>query len=141
MIHSRFLCFEYLPLSSLFRSFKNLFLRRVLFIISFERLLFMNGKWLPRAYSACKVRDSLDVYGVFLLILPETFYVSVFWSYIKITYDNMIFITGWMQSETSIQVPWMSMNIVLIWITRTAKQPFDFSKVNFYIKGFDCFFL
>ena len=33
------------------------------------------------------------------------------------------------------------MNIVLVLIIRTAKQPIDFSEVNFYVKGFDLIFL
>ena len=34
----------------------------------------------------------------------------------------------------------MGMSIVLICIIRTAKQPFDFSEVNFYMKSFDWIF-
>ena len=58
----------------------------------------INARWIFWVFKACRFFDEVCQ----VEILTETFYVSVFWSYIKITHDNMIFITWWIQSQSLI---------------------------------------
>ena len=48
----------------------------------------INARWIFLVFKACVFFDKVCQIG----IVAETFYVSVFWSYIEITHDNMIFI-------------------------------------------------
>ena len=47
----------------------------------------INARWIFWVFKACK----FFVEVCQIEIVAETFYVSVFWSYIKIKHDNMIF--------------------------------------------------
>ena len=49
----------------------------------------INTRWIFWVFKACRFSDNVCQ----IEIAAEIFYVSVFWSYIKITHGDMIFIT------------------------------------------------